>query len=89
MAKEFVIEAKPRSVVGKKVKQLRRQGIIPAVIYGQSDPINIEVDHLATQLTLRDADDNSIFVIKIDGDERSVIARDVQRHVIRGDLIHG
>jgi ribosomal protein L25 (general stress protein Ctc) len=37
----MTIVAEPRSVTGKKVKQLRREGYVPGVLYGQSPPINI------------------------------------------------
>ena len=32
--KKVVLTATPRTVTGKKVKALRRQGQLPAVIYG-------------------------------------------------------
>lgn len=88
MANEQVIEAQPRSIIGKKVKQLRREGITPAVIYGGSAPVAIQVDTLTTHLTLRDADANDIFIVDVGGKQHKVITRDVQRHVTRGDLIH-
>ena len=34
---DFSIEAAPRTVVGKKVKQLRRDGFVPASMYGPKD----------------------------------------------------
>lgn len=88
MANEKVIEANARTVIGKKVKQLRRDGITPAVIYGGKETVAIQVDTLTTFLTLRDADSNDIFIIDVDGKKHKVITRDVQRHVTRGDLIH-
>lgn len=88
MANEQVIEANARKVIGKKVKQLRRAGITPAVIYGGKAPVSIQIDTQSTYLTLRDADANDIFIINVDGQKHKVITRDVQRHLTRGDLIH-
>ena len=38
MAERAVIVAAPRTVLGKKVKQLRRQGRLPANVYGKGIP---------------------------------------------------
>jgi large subunit ribosomal protein L25 len=40
-----VLKAKKRTVTGKQVKQLRRQGLLPAVIYGHNvEPVAITLD---------------------------------------------
>ena len=42
MSTRPVVSAEPREVVGKKVSSLRREGILPAVVYGkglESQPI--------------------------------------------------
>jgi len=89
MSKVFELEAETRTVSGKKVKQLRRNGLVPAVIYGLNDkPENVQVNALATQLTLRDAGDNEILTLNLNGKKRRVLAREVQKHVFRSDLIH-
>lgn len=88
MTKDFTLVAESRTVTGKKVKTLRKAGQVPAVVYGQAEPKHIKLDSLKTRLILRDADDNALFKLQIDGDTHTVIARDVQRHVLRGDLIH-
>ncbi len=42
---DIVIEAKKRDIIGKQVKELRREGWVPAVIYGQGIvPIAISLD---------------------------------------------
>src|SRR3989304_6492481 len=33
--KRFVLKAEPRKIIGKKVKKLRREGILPANVYGK------------------------------------------------------
>jgi ribosomal protein L25 (general stress protein Ctc) len=35
MSEHIKIAAEPRQITGKQVKQLRRDGLIPAVIYGR------------------------------------------------------
>lgn len=88
MSEEIILEAESRELIGKKVNKLRREGIVPAVIYGLSDPEHIQLDALKTRLTLRDADDNALLNLQLNGKSRTVMARAVQRHLTRGDLIH-
>ena len=88
MSDKFVLDAESRDVVGKKVKQLRRDGLVPAVIYGLGEPENVQLNALKATLALRDASSTEIFTLNLGGKQRRVIARDVQRHVVRRDLIH-
>ena len=88
MSDNLLIVAEPRNVVGKKVKQLRREGVIPAVIYGQSDPINIQLDNLKLRRVLRTAGTTQLIDIEVEGKKRTVLTREIQQHVTRGDLIH-
>ncbi|WP_420631167.1 50S ribosomal protein L25 [Candidatus Leptofilum sp.] len=84
----LAIEAEPRAVIGKKVKRLRREGIIPAVIYGLNDPVTIQLENKTLRRVLRRAGTTNLIDISVDGNTKTVLARDIQQHVTRGDLIH-
>ena len=88
MSKNFVLDAEDRTIIGKKVKQLRRDGLVPAVIYGLGDAESVQLNFHKTMLALRDANSNEVFTLNLNGQERKVMARQVQRHVVRRDLIH-
>jgi len=88
MSDRYAIAAEPRTVVGKKVKTLRRDGLIPAVIYGQNEPVNIQLDRTTLRRVLRDASTTNLIDIDINGDVRTVLARDIQQHVFRRDILH-
>jgi large subunit ribosomal protein L25 len=88
MADRVSLIAEPRDVVGKKVKQLRRNGWIPAVIYGQSEPIAIQLENGPLRRVLRAAGASDLFELEIGSDRRTVLVRNIQQHVTRGDLIH-
>ena len=88
MAEEIKIVAQPRTVIGKKVKTLRREGIVPAVIYGQNDPISIQIEELILRRALRTAGRTNVIDVDIDGKSHMVLVREIQRHLTRGDLIH-
>lgn len=84
----LAIEAEPRIVVGKQVKQLRRDGMIPAVIYGIQDPVTIQLENKMLRRVLRRAGTTNLIDITFDGQKRTVLAREIQQHLTRGDLVH-
>ncbi len=89
MATTYDIEAESRSVVGKKVSQLRVQGLVPAVIYGaRFDPVNVQIPYRPLEIALRDAGGTHLINVNFDGKTQSVITREVQRDVIRGTILH-
>ena len=84
----LAIEAEPRTVIGKQVKQLRREGLIPAVIYGINDPVTIQLENKMLRRVLRRAGTTNLIDISFDGQKRTVLARQIQQHLTRGDLVH-
>jgi len=51
---KVVIQAEKRNVTGKQVRALRREGKLPAVIYGHKiDPISIVLDAHDANKTLK------------------------------------
>ena len=90
MAKEEVlINAEKRNVTGKQVKALRRQGLLPGVIYGRHiEAFPIQMDAHNAALILDKLTASSLITIDVDGEKFSVLMRDRQRDVIFGDLLH-
>jgi large subunit ribosomal protein L25 len=75
-------------VTGKKVKQLRREGYVPGVIYGQSEPVKIQMDVKPLRRALRIAGTGQLVEIDINGKGYTVLAREIQQHVTRRDILH-
>ncbi len=88
MSDRVTIVAEPRTVTGKKVKQLRREGLIPGVIYGQSEPVKIQMDVKPLRRALRVAGTTQLATVEVDGKEYTVLAREIQQHVTRRDIVH-
>jgi large subunit ribosomal protein L25 len=83
------LEAARRTVIGKKVKVLRREGKLPAVIYGQNmDPLPIVLDLRTTTRILREVSRATILTIDVDGDEHTVLVRERQRGILTGEYTH-
>ena len=86
---KYALEAQNREVIGKKVKALRREGLLPAVIYGSGiEPQPITLDTRAVIQTLKITGANTLITIKLGKKELLALVRDVQREVITRDLLH-
>ena len=88
MSDRVTIAAEPRMVTGKKVKQIRRQGMVPGVIYGQSEPVNIQMEEIQLNRALRVAGMTQLTTVDVDGKEYTVLAREIQQHVTRRNVLH-
>lgn len=71
-------------------RRLRREGKIPAVVYGlDADPVAVSVPwpELRRCLTT-DAGLNALITLDIDGTNHLSVVRDIQRHPTRRDVLH-
>jgi large subunit ribosomal protein L25 len=92
--KEIVIKAKPRDKLGKEhAKELRRKGMIPAVVYGaETAPLPLEVEAKSFHSLLRSGlGENIIITLNIDGQkdgDKKVLIREVQRDPVWENILH-
>jgi len=82
--------AQKRTVLGKQVAELRRNNIIPAVIYGKKEnPANIQVDAKKFDRIFKKAGTSALVDLKIDDDKDvKILIQDVQFDPITGNPIH-
>jgi len=84
------LRVQQREVLGKKVKRLRWQGIVPANIYGHGAPstaIQVQAADLAG--LVRTAGRNEIVYLTLDGQaERPTLLRHIQREVLGNGIVH-
>ena len=86
---KVVLQATKRDVVGKQVKALRREGKLPAVIYGRhTDPINVNLDAQSAQIALAKLTASSLVTIDLEGTEHLALVREKQRDYIKNKLLH-
>ena len=84
-----VLQATKRTVTGKQVRALRRQGELPAVIYGHHlDPIAISLNARDASRTLGRISQSHLVSIELEGKEYPALIREKQRDYIRGTLTH-
>lgn len=86
---EIQLEAKKRDVLGKQVKALRREGLIPAVVYGGGgDPIAIQLDAKEATKIITQTSASTLISLKIGRKAHQVLLRDIQYDVIMRHPIH-
>ncbi len=86
---EVILHAKKRTVTRSKVKTLRNEGILPAVMYGagvESTPIELELRE--TSKVLAHVGASTLISLKVGNTNHQVLLREVQRDYIRGDILH-
>jgi large subunit ribosomal protein L25 len=88
---QIEVVAKKREKTGKSIaRSLRRQGLIPAVLYGgEAQPLPLAVD--PTQLKIALGQENTLINLRIEGQETDAqlsILREVQRDLIKNRILH-
>jgi len=86
---KIVLKATKRDVVGKKVGALRRQGKLPAVLYGHGiETTPILLDTYEGSQTLSHLTRSSLVTIDLDGKQCLAQVREKQRDIIKNRLVH-
>jgi large subunit ribosomal protein L25 len=72
----------------RSARRLRRSGEVPGVVYGGGDaPVHFSVDARILRNTL--AHSGAILQVSLDGGgDAPVLVKDVQRHPVRGEVVH-
>jgi large subunit ribosomal protein L25 len=84
------LKAEVRDAIGKQVGQLRRQGFVPAVVYGKG----IEADHIQIEAkvlrkVLAQAGTHQLIALQIGSTRpRMTLARDIQIDAVKRHLLH-
>jgi len=88
---EYKLAAENRSDAGKgAARRLRASGRVPAVLYGHgTKPQHLSVDARQFGQALRtDAGVNVLISLEVGRDQHLALAKEIQRHPVRGNLLH-
>ena len=82
--------AEPRTVVGKKVKRLRAEGKVPAVVYGPAvnETVQVTVSEKDFTRFFSRHGHATLFDLECDGQSFQVFIRDVQLQPVRRNPVH-
>ena len=90
-AEQVELTAEKRTVTGKRVRQLRREGWVPGVMYGHGfEPVPLQFEERSLAHILSRVGGSQLVGINVKGDKQPEMAlvRDVQRDPIRGNFLH-
>ena len=88
------MEQKTLSVIERKefkkgpAKQLRKEGKIPAVIYGHADPLHISVDAREFSKKFKVVTENTIISLDMAGKTVEVLVKDLQENMVTDSIEH-
>ena len=87
---DLVLRAQRRAVIGKKVRFLRRQGLLPASLYGPGvASLPLQLPAREADAVLRRATATTLLPLHVDdGPARRVLVREVQRHPVSEQALH-
>src|SRR5579871_6187340 len=89
MAEQYSLEAQPRTVIGKHVEKLRRENLVPAIIYGAGEGnINISCVYRPLEIVLLKAGGTHLVNVTVDGATHNALVRAVQRDKIKRTILH-
>jgi large subunit ribosomal protein L25 len=86
---ELELKAQIREDVGKKIKSLRKQGIIPAVVYGSGHKsVSIQVNYEEFRKILEQTGESTLLKLKVGNEIKNVLIHDISRDPVSGKFTH-
>ena len=83
------LKSKKRTLLGRKVKSLRREGIIPAVVYGgKESSVPIELDLREFSKVFKTAGETTLIKLLVGEKTKNVLIHDISRDPITEEINH-
>src|SRR3990170_7517922 len=83
------LSAQKRTVLGRKVKTLRREGVIPAHVFGHKvKTIHVQVKAGEFDKVVEKTGETGIIDLAVDGEKRPVLVKNVQTHPVSDIPLH-
>jgi large subunit ribosomal protein L25 len=86
---EHTLKAEKREIFGRKIKQLRRAGVLPSNVYGR------DIKSFAVQVNLKDFEklyeevgETGLIALSVDGTDHPVLVHEIHRHPLNGSPLH-
>jgi large subunit ribosomal protein L25 len=88
---KFILKADKRTILGSKVKQLRRTGVVPANLFGKTiDSQAIQINAVEFNRVYKEAGETSLIWVKVEGEdkERPTLVTSVHFNPVTGAKLH-
>lgn len=86
---ELKLDVEKRTLLGRKIKRLRKQGILPANIFGKKiKSESIQVDYKTFLKIFGKAGETNVVYLKLDKKEIPVLIHNIQKDPVSGNFVH-
>ena len=83
------IKVELRTALGRKVKEIRKQGFIPATIYGKGlESRSVQFTKTELEKLFDEVGESTLVNLSLEKENLPILFRNPQYHVITGELIH-
>jgi large subunit ribosomal protein L25 len=83
------LAVKPREIVGKKVRALRREGLVPAELYGHGlKNLHLTVPMKEFNKVLKEAGTTTVVTLVLNTEKKPAIIHEVKRDYLTGEVEH-
>jgi len=83
------LSAQKRTVTGRRVKRLRKEGLIPSNVFGRKiTSFAIQIDAKAFRAVYKEAGETGLVDLSIEGKVHPVLISESQVHPVTGEVIH-
>jgi large subunit ribosomal protein L25 len=84
-----ILKAQERTLSGRKVKNVRKQGFLPGNVYGKKIKSQaVQVDRKEFELVYKEVGETGLVTLQLDKEELPVLVSNVQKHPISDEIIH-
>ncbi len=88
MKDKIQLEAQKRTIKGKEVAVLRKEGLIPGAIFGINGNLDISLDKLVFLKTFEKSQYTSIIEMKLKDKVHNVLTSDIQVHPVTNEVLN-
>jgi large subunit ribosomal protein L25 len=84
----MILEAQKRDLK-ENLKDLRKGGFIPAVLYGpKQESVSIKVDTKSFLKSYKESGESTVVELSVDGDKHEVLIQQIDSDAIKGHVLH-
>ncbi|SIQ22136.1 large subunit ribosomal protein L25 [Alkalispirochaeta americana] len=86
---QTILRGEPRTETGKGgARKLRRDGRIPAVVYGHTEPVHFSVSSRDFFKTFNTVSESTIVTLEVGSSHRDVLIKEYDEDITTGNIVH-
>ncbi len=84
-----ILKAEERKITGRKVKNLRKEGLVPANVYGKKvESVSLQILEKAFKDIYKEVGETGLVTLEVGKEEKPVLVHSIQVNAKTGDILH-